>query len=440
MILKASQRGGARQLGMHLLKDENEHVEVHDIRGFISDDVLGALKEAQAVAMGTKCKQFLFSVSLNPPKTEYVHTEVFEQAISRIEEKHNLAKQARIIIFHEKEGRRHCHAIWSRIDVEEMKAVQLSHYKLKMREISKQIYLENGWKMPRGLVDSKERDPRNFTLAEWQQSKRTSYSAKEIKSIVQECWAISDSRPSLEHALEERGLYLAQGRRKSHVAMTFEGEVFAIARTIKKKQKEVTERLGDPKTLRDVEETKVYVAQTITPKLQIFIQNARTERMQKMALLDQKRLELRDKSNAERMQLSQKQKLRKQSEIKLRAERFRKGFKGLWDRLSGKHRAIRKQNEMELQFSNLRDQKQQHDLRASQMLTRQALQTKIETVRKQYQTKLKDLHYDLKKHGHPQAMQKPVSRLARLEQFKNKRRNSEKPIEPGRHIDFDLDR
>ena len=67
MILKASQRGGGMQLGAHLLKEENEHVEVHEIRGFVSDTVLGAMKEAQAVAKGTRCKQFLFSVSLNPP-------------------------------------------------------------------------------------------------------------------------------------------------------------------------------------------------------------------------------------------------------------------------------------------------------------------------------------------------------------------------------------
>ena len=323
---------------------------------------------------------------------------------------------------------------------EEMKAIQLSHYKLKMREISKQIYLENGWKMPRGLADCKERDPRNFTLAEWQQSKRTPFSAKEIKSMVQECWAVSDSKSGFENALEERGLYLAQGRRKSHVALTYDGEVFAIARTIKKKQKDVTKRLGDPKKLRNVEDTKNHIAQTITPKLQNFIQDARTERMQKMSLLDQKRLELRDKSNRERTRLLQKQKLRKHTETKLRAERFRKGFRGLWDRLSGKHRAIRIQNEMELKFSNIRDQNQQNELRASQMLIRQSLQRKIEAVRKQYQIKIKDLHHDLKKHGHPQAMQKPVSRLARLEQFKNKRRSTEKSHKPDRHVDFDLNR
>jgi site-specific DNA recombinase len=47
MILKASQRTGSRQLGAHLLKtEENEHVEIHEVSGFVSDTVQGAMIEA----------------------------------------------------------------------------------------------------------------------------------------------------------------------------------------------------------------------------------------------------------------------------------------------------------------------------------------------------------------------------------------------------------
>lgn len=114
MILKGSQRGGAKRLGLHLLKtEENEHVEVHDIRGFMAEDVVGALREAEAISKGTKCRQYLFSVSLNPPEKESVRIDTFEKALEAIEEKHGLADQPGVIVFHEKEGRRHCHADWS---------------------------------------------------------------------------------------------------------------------------------------------------------------------------------------------------------------------------------------------------------------------------------------------------------------------------------------
>ncbi len=58
MILKASQRGGAAQLAAHLLKtQENEHVEIHELSGFIANDLHGALNEIYAVSRGTKWDQ-----------------------------------------------------------------------------------------------------------------------------------------------------------------------------------------------------------------------------------------------------------------------------------------------------------------------------------------------------------------------------------------------
>ena len=33
MILKANQRGGARDLALHLEKDDNDHVLIHELRG-----------------------------------------------------------------------------------------------------------------------------------------------------------------------------------------------------------------------------------------------------------------------------------------------------------------------------------------------------------------------------------------------------------------------
>lgn len=151
MIIKASRRSGATQLGLHLLKSENEHVEIHEIRGFVADDVMGAFKEAQALALGTKCNKYLFSVSLNPPETESVRPEVFESAIDQIEKRIGFEGQPRVIVFHEKEGRRHAHVVWSRIDIESMTAKRVDFFKSKLNELSKQIYLEKGWAMPKGF-------------------------------------------------------------------------------------------------------------------------------------------------------------------------------------------------------------------------------------------------------------------------------------------------
>jgi len=125
MILEANQRAGGKQLALHLLNGhENDHVEVHEVSGFISGDLIEAFTEAYAISKGSRCKQFLFSLNLNPPQLEDVPIEIFEDAINRIEQKLGLSGQPRSVIFHEKEGRRHAHCVWSRIDVKNMRAIK----------------------------------------------------------------------------------------------------------------------------------------------------------------------------------------------------------------------------------------------------------------------------------------------------------------------------
>ena len=73
MILKGNQRGGGKQLAAHLLKvEDNEHVHIHELRGFMSDNLHSALHEAYAVSRGTRAKQFLFSL-LRKPESEPSH-------------------------------------------------------------------------------------------------------------------------------------------------------------------------------------------------------------------------------------------------------------------------------------------------------------------------------------------------------------------------------
>lgn len=157
MILVGNQRGGGRDLANHLMKSENERVEVAELRGFIADDLDGAFQESYAISRGTRCKQFLFSLSLNPPKDAEVSNEAFLDAIDRAESRLGLSGQPRAVVFHEKRGgngtlRRHAHAVWSRINVEEMKAVHLSKSHEKLQAVARELYLEHGWTMPRGLA------------------------------------------------------------------------------------------------------------------------------------------------------------------------------------------------------------------------------------------------------------------------------------------------
>ena len=187
----------AAALAAHLLKgDENEHVTVHEIRGFIAQDVLGALQEAEMTSLATMCRQYLFSLSLNPPEEEVSSVEDFENAIDRIEKSLGLEGQPRGIVFHEKKGRRHCHCVWSRIyDAgHKLKAVQMSHFKNKLFSVAKELFIHHGWKLPKGFLRKEDSSPTNYTLHEWQQAERLKDDPVKLKAFFQTCWNGSDNK------------------------------------------------------------------------------------------------------------------------------------------------------------------------------------------------------------------------------------------------------
>ncbi len=394
MILIASERGGAKQLAVHLLKEENEHVRVHEVRGFVSTDVTGALKEAYATSLGTKCKNFLFSVSLNPPENEDVSIETFENTLERIEAQTGLTDHPRVIVFHEKQGRRHAHCVWSRIDADTMTAKNLSHYKNKLQSISRELYHEHNWKMPNGLVRGETGNPKNYTLAQWQQCKRMGRNAGELKGMMQDCWAISDSAAAFQNALKERGLVLAKGDRRGHVAVTHEGEVLSIARYVGKKAKEVRQRLGDPETLPSVEQARVQIAQDMRGNFQRHTKQAKSEFQQKADTIETRRLKMVEQQRTERQKQQVGQEERWNQEVCQRSLRLNSGLKGVWQRITGQHKRIQQQNEREAYAALKRDQAQRESLVRTQMQDRRKLQSEIKATREQQFDALSDIRQD----------------------------------------------
>lgn len=393
MILKGNQRAGGGQLARHLLNDrDNDHVAIYDLRGFISEDLNGAFTEAFAVSHGTRCKQFLFSLSLNPPENARVPIAAFEEAIEKIEDRLGLTNQPRAIVFHEKEGRRHAHCVWSRINTAEMKAINLPHYKLRLRDISHQLFLDNEWRMPRGLQNAQERDPLGFSQAEHQQAKRTDANAAAIKKIFKECWAASDSTVSFAQALKEHGYCLARGDRRGHVAVDADGEVFAMSRWLDLKAKEVRAKLGDGLSLPPVEEAKARIEQNAKDCQSEKLVEAIGQIRKKLLNLEARRIELVKRQREARRTLSKKQIERRNKETGIRAARLPTGLKALWFRVTGKYRKTTEENEIEKSNCKERDRLETQLIVERQLAERRSLQHEIQTIRYQEQVVGGDLN------------------------------------------------
>lgn len=387
------------------MKDENDHVDVHELRGFASDNLMGALNETYAISRGTQCKQFLYSLSLNPPPSAKVDTGTFIKTIDEVEKRLKLEGQPRAIVFHEKEGRRHAHAVWSRIDIQEMKAIQMSYDHTKLMEYSRELYLEHGWKMPRGLAKQSERDPRNFTLADWQQAKRIKQHPNDIDRAIQDAWAISDTKATFVHALNERGYALAKGDRKGRiVAVDTFGEIYSVPKKVGTRIKQVRERVGDEQHLPSIDEAKHKIANGMLPTLESFKASLDRKREQENTQYKHERQDLIEWQRRQRTDFLSNQRQQTQQEAITRNARFRTGIKGVWDRLRGEHKRIRLQNEQEAKLSLEKAQTVKDQFIQKQLSERRMLMLRHKTQQQQQQVKQRELKQDIKryKQGQPE--------------------------------------
>lgn len=392
MILKASERSNAAELARHLMNArDNDHVTLHNLRGFSCDNLAGAMMEADAVAKGTRCRNFLFSLSLNPPENETVATEVFEASVERIEQRLGLEGYPRALVFHEKEGRRHAHAVWSRIDAETMTAKNLSFYKTRLMEVSRELYLEHGWKMPRGMIDRSLRNPLNFSRAEWQQAKRVQTDPRLIKAAFQEAWKRSDSADALRAALEENGYFLARGDRRGVVAVDWRGEVYALGRTAGVKTKEVAARLGNADSLPSVAERQAWIGERMGAKVHAWAKEEAAKHEQQALTLKFQREQMVQRQRAHRREVDAAQERRQDEEHCQRAARLPKGLKGVWSWVTGNSRKIRLQNEVEARRADERDRKEREAVIQKQLAERRVLQQRLKLVRTQQQEAVQSL-------------------------------------------------
>lgn len=218
-------------------------------------------------------------------------------------------------------------------------------------------------------------------MAEWQQAKRLDLDPREVKQIFQGAWQQSDSMPAFKAALEEHGYYLAKGDRRGFVATDIHHEVYSISRWTGVKAKEIKERLGDPERLPGVGEVQKSLDARLTGKIRERLVESRAEQAQERA---EQALALREMVQAhrqERARLEHKLDERSKAEAKERAARLHTGIRGVWELLTGKARAIRRQNEREAYDGFVRDRTLREELFATQAKEKKKLRKGVSNLR-----------------------------------------------------------
>jgi hypothetical protein len=232
MITKGNQRAGGQQLATHLLNEfDNDYVEVFDVRGTVSQDLHGAFAEWQCASEGTQCTKYLYSLSINPwlDVNGPLSRDQYLEFIERTEKRMELTGQPRAIVFHVKEGREHCHVAWSRIDVEKMKAVQLSFDHNDLRTLVQEFAKDHNLELPEGLkknnrddrFENKDKQP---DLDEKQRQDRTGITKAQHIAVITSIWQGSDSAKAFYQGLKSAGYTLCQGDKDRYLLLDQFGE------------------------------------------------------------------------------------------------------------------------------------------------------------------------------------------------------------------------
>ena len=382
MILKGSQRGGGQLLARHLLNaDTNDHIELHEIRHLAGANLHAALQEIELVAKGTRCKQPFFHVSFNPPQDVSLRDGHFEKAFAAVEKKMGLENQPRAVIFHEKNGRRHAHVVWSRIDVENMHAVPLSHSHLKLGDVSLSLFREFGLEPPKGLLSREQRNPDNFERKTWQQARRIGEDPRDLKQVVRQSFEKAKDMASFRQNLQSHGLFLAKGDRRGFVVVHHSGEPMSLTKYAGVKAREVKSRIGNPEQLPAIamvqEHIRQNAAQTIRQRLRALKVRQQEERLP----LVRENLAMRQLHQASRREVKRGHSRRWAREQLARANQLRKGITGLWDRVSGRRGRVSRRNKREIIENRRRDREEKRQLIDQQLKERQELQSRINRLR-----------------------------------------------------------
>jgi Relaxase/Mobilisation nuclease domain len=250
VVIKGGSVAGSARLAKHLENTgSNERIEVKELRGVIAADLRGALQEMEALANGTRAVKPLYHASINTRADERLSDPQRYQAIDRLERELGLIGQPRAVVVHAKEGREHCHVVWSRIDLARHRAISDSHNYRKHELVARELERAFGHERVQGAHIEREGRPRpkrTPSHAEMQQGARTGITPQAARAHITKIWQQSDTGTAFAKGLEDSGWTLARGDRRDFVVIDPKGGTHSLARRIDgAKVKDVRARLVD---------------------------------------------------------------------------------------------------------------------------------------------------------------------------------------------------
>jgi hypothetical protein len=196
--------------------EENESVRVVKVEGLASEGIYDLLREIEAQGLGTKAQNPMWIAVLNPGPHESLTEEQRDRAREILEQERGLTGQPYFLVEHEKNGWKHWHVVYSRIDSERMRALPDGLDAKICHGAARKIEIELGLEKVIGPYDREPgtpRPPRAPAPWEMYRGMQTKIDPRDIAAEVTELYHQSQTGKEFHAALEDHGYQLATGRR-----------------------------------------------------------------------------------------------------------------------------------------------------------------------------------------------------------------------------------
>ena len=164
------------------------------------------------------------------------------------------------------------------------------------------------------------------------------------------------------------------------------GEVYSLARQIGLKKTELSRKLGKTELLPSVAEAKQTISGRLTKQFKGYSDELNSKHKREMTPLVHARQTMTQRHRVARTDQKASHEKRWQAEELQRSARLRKGFKGIWDRLTGTHQRTRAKNKAETLKCQARDRNEKETLIAKQLAERKKLQSQFKQLRQKQLT------------------------------------------------------
>lgn len=245
MILKVNTVKTVKHAGglaRHLLKPENEQINIAEFEGVATPYLEKGFKDMQRMTGLTKGKTGLLHIAVNPREGEELSADKWARAIDEIESEFKLKGQPHAHIFHIKDGKEHLHVVYQLTDVEREKLIDTWQSKKRCHRIARTLEKE----FSHQITPSSKTDLSYDKPAHEATKRRQEKDPRQRKKAILNAWQKAKSPQEFKALVEKEGYQIAKGERAALILVNAKTKetVSNLARDIKGvKTREVKDKL-----------------------------------------------------------------------------------------------------------------------------------------------------------------------------------------------------